>query len=45
MVKIASHPYYTAQTAASARGIRDWVGEDVLTGQCHCPLGYDIKFV
>jgi len=39
MAKIASRPYYTAQTAAPALGNRDWVGEDEHTGHCHCPLG------
>jgi hypothetical protein len=45
IIKIASHPYYTTKTATSAHGIRDCVGEDILTGHCNCPLGYDIKFV
>jgi hypothetical protein len=45
MVKIASHPYYTAQRAAPAHGVRNWVGEDEYTGHSHCPLGYYIKFL
>ena len=45
MVKIAFQPYYTAQTAAPAHGIKDRVGEDVLTVHCHCTLDYNIEFL